>query len=1632
MSVPAQRSRIASPILSGLLLTLIGLLPALAGAQMIQATIQFSSRTNTPQFLTEMDRCIYFVAEWRQTISDPYLKQVICYNRTTNQTTAITNFTYDNSDEMSIGPLYGIQFTAGSTTYKKLLFAARNAPYADMRLYRYDPDPPSGQPLVKEVSGVRGACNWVKFNNQFYFRADNALYTYNPVNDAVSLVTAASLNCPTLVGGSLNFRRSAGSYADLDVLSGSAMNAVSSLFTFNTQSLIGYGGNLYYGARSTHGFQVFKNSGTELTNYNTAGYGLKALALYGIGSRLVIKNQNYRYYYYDFTNPALPTQGFYNIPYGAAGSNPGDGIVFKDKLYFSANNGAGVQKLFVLGATDVQPTLFGDLSNPTDFYVDDQGDGDPSNDLLYFAASDGINGKEAWQTNGTVRTMLGNIASGSGNADPKHFTMAGRSIFCTAKNGGAGRDLWYKFLATSDLYPPALGGVTGTLQTINDNQTVSPFANVTIADSDTPLLTVRIRLDDPSKGVFTPESLAATGFTLRDAGRYILENKSPAQCQSALRGLVFQPTQNKLPPVAPPNGTPLAANYETTTFTIQVDDGISPVYDNSQTQVRSISVNDAPQVVGSPTLPAVNEDTANPPGRAISALLPYPTPTPLPPVYFSDPDLNATRSGIAVVANAANASSEGAWQYSTNGGVNWYSVGAVDDAANALVLGSSAMLRFAPVANFCGAAPALGFRALDNLYTGNLTSNSTRVTVNTTLHGNPYAVSNLAYSLATTISLVNDAPQLIADAALAAINEDPVANGGATVGSLFPTTSHFVDIDPGSSLGGIAVTGNTANATTQGKWQYSSDGSAWFDIGSVADGATALALSSATRVRFQPAANYNGTPAALAVRAIDDSYAGGFTNGASRVTVNSAANGGVTPVSSASRNIIITVNPVIDIPAIGGAASGQAVNDNATLAPFSSVVIRDPDLPPPVLTMRIDSYDRAKGDFTPASVAAAGFLDAGNAYTKTGTTSTLTSAIRLLVFKPAPNRVAPGQTESVSMTITMTAAPGYSSQDSSTSIIITSINDAPAIGGAVAGQAVNDNATIQPFSTMTVADPDNPTQTQTVTVTFDPLKGALTPGSLGGFTSPAAGTYVFTGTAAAAQTALRGLVFNPADDRVAIGLTETTVFTVAVNDGAGGMATNSQASVISTSVNGAPVIGGTARGQAVTDKTTILPFAHVTLSDTDLPTQTLTVTVAQDDINKGAWTAASLRDSGFSDQGGGKYRFTGTGGQSQNALRKLVFAPAENRVAPGQSETTTLTLTASDGLAADVIDSTTTIVSTSVNDPPVIGGTVAGQALDENATIQPFGSVTISDADHPAQTLTVSVALDDKAKGSLSGLFVKQADGSYTFSGDTAAAQAALRALVFSPTRNHAATGQTETTTFTLTVNDGFPPPAVDRTASVATTFVNQSPVMSEGATVAVTMDEDSTPTLFGLTLHASDADGDTLTWSVSMAAAHGAALASGSGNSKAVTYVPAANYNGGDSFAITVDDGQGGKTTVTVNVTVNPRNDAPTMIMLSNARVTEYKPVGTIIGTLSTADPDTSSTFAYSLVGGSGSADNASFTISGNQLKTAARFIYSAKNSYSIRVRSTDPSGLWTEKAFVISIVKVNAIEPEAWKLYR
>jgi len=86
-------------------------------------------------------------------------------------------------------------------------------------------------------------------------------------------------------------------------------------------------------------------------------------------------------------------------------------------------------------------------------------------------------------------------------------------------------------------------------------------------------------------------------------------------------------------------------------------------------------------------------------------------------------------------------------------------------------------------------------------------------------------------------------------------------------------------------------------------------------------------------------------------------------------------------------------------------------------------------------------------------------------------------------------------------------------------------------------------------------------------------------------------------------------------------------------------------------------------------------------------------------------------------------------------------------------------------------------------------------------------------------------------------------------------------------------------------------------------------------------MTDEDTPVDINVLANDSDPDNDTLNVTAFTQGAHGAVTIN---PDKTVRYAPAQDYFGPDAFTYTISDGHGGTATATVNVTVNPVNDAP------------------------------------------------------------------------------------------------------------
>ncbi|MEO8681505.1 MAG: Ig-like domain-containing protein, partial [Vicinamibacterales bacterium] len=140
---------------------------------------------------------------------------------------------------------------------------------------------------------------------------------------------------------------------------------------------------------------------------------------------------------------------------------------------------------------------------------------------------------------------------------------------------------------------------------------------------------------------------------------------------------------------------------------------------------------------------------------------------------------------------------------------------------------------------------------------------------------------------------------------------------------------------------------------------------------------------------------------------------------------------------------------------------------------------------------------------------------------------------------------------------------------------------------------------------------------------------------------------------------------------------------------------------------------------------------------------------------------------------------------------------------------------------------------------------------------------------------------------------------------------AASGAFVFTP-----ASGFCHAASFQYKANDGV----ADSNVATATIIVDCVPVANTDST---TVSEDSGAST--ITVLSNDTDPDSgATLSVASVTQPGNGVVAIVGSGMAVSYAPAANFAGSDSFTYTVTDGRGGNATGTVNITVTTVNDAP------------------------------------------------------------------------------------------------------------
>jgi type VI protein secretion system component Hcp len=214
---------------------------------------------------------------------------------------------------------------------------------------------------------------------------------------------------------------------------------------------------------------------------------------------------------------------------------------------------------------------------------------------------------------------------------------------------------------------------------------------------------------------------------------------------------------------------------------------------------------------------------------------------------------------------------------------------------------------------------------------------------------------------------------------------------------------------------------------------------------------------------------------------------------------------------------------------------------------------------------------------------------------------------------------------------------------------------------------------------------------------------------------------------------------------------------------------------------------------------------------------------------------------------------------------------------------------------------------------------------------------------------------------------------------------------------------------FTYVANDGW---TDSEAASISLTVnaVNDAPVANAQS---VGSDED---TATAVTLSGSDADGDSLIFTVLSGPAHGTLSGSGAN----LTYTPDPDYNGPDSFTYVANDGAEDSAAASVSLAVTAVNDAPAFTSPAAFAVAENNTtIGTVTGTDIEGNPVT-----FAIAGG---ADQALFAIDpGGALRFVAAPDFetpqdaNGNNVYELIVSATDSLGAVSNQTLAIDVTNV------------
>ena len=643
---------------------------------------------------------------------------------------------------------------------------------------------------------------------------------------------------------------------------------------------------------------------------------------------------------------------------------------------------------------------------------------------------------------------------------------------------------------------------------------------------------------------------------------------------------------------------------------VEVDDpGLPATPEDSAAMAISITdANEAPLLSGANDLTAIDEDPISNPGTLVSDLIAG---------QISDPDSGAL-TGIAVIGVD---DTNGTWEYTIDGGSNWIVFGAVDaSSARLLTADANTYVRFVPDANWNGTVTnGITIHAWDQ--TSGTAGDTADLTATATVLDQFNAASFSGND--GTANWVDEWQELgeFNGPIFGAVEADgtPAALeiGGFWTNITGDGVQRQVDLSSAVSATltldvwrlGMDTTGTVTLAV-------SSDGTNWTDLETFRFDTAPI---SATTYSYDISANASTT---TWVRLLGSGTVGGFLNvdylyfdNVRIEYTTGGGTGGTTAFSAASASSSITVNPVLDAPAISGDSTGAVTEDmdpdlDNLLETSGALTIADPDVGESSFQAEI-----VVGIYGSLTIDTAGSW----CYAADNT-------------QAAIQQLDAG--ESVSDVLTVTTADGTTH---SVTITINGAEDAPVIGGTSTGTVAEDG-TLTANGALTITDVD----TSDNPISFPDEGNTLGDNGYGDFAlTGSTWTYTLNNAHAAVQA-------------LDVGESLTDIHTFTASDGS--------TQVVTITINGAedaPVIGGTSTGTVAEDGTLT---ANGALTITDVDTSDNPISFPDE--------ASTLGDNGYGD-------FALTGGTWTYTLNNAHAAVQALDV--GETLTDTHTFTATDG-----------------------------------------------------------------------------------------------------------------------------------------------------------------------------------------------------------------------------------------------------------------------------------------------------------------------------------------------------------------